>query len=150
MRSGRLRRGYRRVPFGWRSFARWAASQGHPSELVSLTSSLYAARELAVQRLQYQAARLGASGVIDVKVLERSDVWGTHVIEFVAYGTAVYAGRISGSFDPKVLVMLNDGDSRDGRRKTETFYRTRSTRSETADQPSGGAQGHAATGVDNS
>jgi uncharacterized protein YbjQ (UPF0145 family) len=80
--------------FGWRSAARWAASQGRAAEMVSLTSSLYAARELAVKRLERQAAQLGADGVIDVKVLERSDVWGSHVIEFAAYGTAINVGEI--------------------------------------------------------
>ena len=61
--------------------------------MVSLTSSLYAAGSSAVQRLQNQASRLGADGVIDVKVLERADVWGSHVIEFVAYGTAINVDR---------------------------------------------------------
>jgi uncharacterized protein YbjQ (UPF0145 family) len=109
--------------FGWRSVARWAASQGRSSEMVSLTSSLYAAREFAVERLQRQAASLGANGVIDVKVLERADVWGSHVIEFVAYGTAIAVGEIPASFDPEVLVMLDDTASAEGSRSNDTFVR---------------------------
>jgi uncharacterized protein YbjQ (UPF0145 family) len=121
--------------FGWRTLARWAASQGRPSELVSLTSSLYGARELAVQRLQRQAARLGADGVIDVKVLERSDVWGSHVIEFVAYGTAISVGPLTASFDPGVLVMLNDTGSPEGAQRIETFSRPGSTQADSTEEP---------------
>jgi uncharacterized protein YbjQ (UPF0145 family) len=109
--------------FGWRSLARWAAAQGRASEMVSLTSSLYAAREFAVQRLQHQAARLGADGVIDVKVLERADVWGSHVIEFVAYGTAINVTGLPTSFDPEILVMLDDTARRAGSRGDDTFAR---------------------------
>jgi uncharacterized protein YbjQ (UPF0145 family) len=112
--------------FGWRSLGRWAASQGRTSEMVSLTSSLYAARELAVQRLQEQAAQLSADGVIAIKVLERPDVWGSHVIEFVAYGTAVAVGAIPDSFDPEILVMLDDDGAvgRGGSTRNDTFARS--------------------------
>jgi uncharacterized protein YbjQ (UPF0145 family) len=110
--------------FGWRSLGRWVASQGRASEMVSLTSSLYAAREFAVQRLQHQAARLGADGVINVKVLERPDVWGSHVIEFVAYGTAIAVGEIPESFDPEILVMLDDTGGREGSTRNDTFARS--------------------------
>jgi uncharacterized protein YbjQ (UPF0145 family) len=102
--------------FGWRSFAQWTASQGRCTEMASLTSALYAAREAAVHRLSRRAADLGADGVIDVKVIERSDVWGSHVIEFVAYGTAITVGSGSSpTVDPEVLVMLNDTRSEDER-----------------------------------
>ena len=109
--------------FGWRSLARWAAAQGRASEMVSLTSSLYAAREFAVQRLQRHAARLGADGVIDVKVLERADVWGSHVIEFVAYGTAINVTGLPTTFDPEILVMLDDTAPRRGNSRDDTFAR---------------------------
>jgi uncharacterized protein YbjQ (UPF0145 family) len=109
--------------FGWRSLARWAAAQGHASEMVSLTSSLYAAREFAVQRLQRHAARLGADGVIDVKVLERADVWGSHVIEFVAYGTAINVTGLPTTFDPEILVMLDDTAPRPESSRDSTFAR---------------------------
>jgi len=95
--------------------------------MVSLTSSLYAAREFAVQRLQKQAAQLGADGVIDIKVLERPDVWGSHVIEFVAYGTAIAVGEIPDSFGPEILVMLDDdAGGRVGSTRNDTFVRSAS------------------------
>jgi uncharacterized protein YbjQ (UPF0145 family) len=112
--------------FGWRSPARWTASQGRCAEMVNLTSSLYAARESAVQRLSRQAARLGADGVIDVKVLERADVWSSHVIEFVAYGTAIRVSDACGSLDPDVLVMLGDTEESRGWRGNGTFTRSES------------------------
>jgi uncharacterized protein YbjQ (UPF0145 family) len=111
--------------FGWRSPTTWAAAQGRCTEMVNLTASLYAAREAAAHRLSRQAADLGADGVIDVKVLERSDVWGSHVIEFVAYGTAITVGRDSApSLEPDVLVMLNDSDRGAERSRDHAFDRS--------------------------
>jgi uncharacterized protein YbjQ (UPF0145 family) len=112
------------VHFGWRSLNRWAASQGKCREMVSLTQSLYAARETAIRRLGEQALSLHADGVIDVKVIERPDVWGSHVIEFVAYGTAIKVGRPSPApFDPEVLVMLNDPEAGRAPTRADTFGR---------------------------
>jgi uncharacterized protein YbjQ (UPF0145 family) len=110
--------------FGWRSPTTWAAAQGRCTEMVNLTTSLYAAREAAAHRLSRQAADLGADGVIDVKVLERSDVWGSHVIEFVAYGTAIKVSSGSApSLDPDVLVMLNDTEGDRAGSRAHTFVR---------------------------
>jgi hypothetical protein len=61
--------------------------------------------------------------VIDVKVLERADVWGSHVIEFVAYGTAINVTGLPTSFDPEILVMLDDTARRAGSRGDDTFAR---------------------------
>jgi uncharacterized protein YbjQ (UPF0145 family) len=110
--------------FGWRSLGRWAASQGRPIEMVSLTQSLYAAREAAVQQLQERAKAVGADGVINVRVIERADVWGSHVIEFVAYGTAIKTGsRWPDAVDPDILVLLNDNEPQEIS-KTSTFDRS--------------------------
>jgi uncharacterized protein YbjQ (UPF0145 family) len=109
--------------FGWRTFGRWAASQGHSVEMTSVTESLYAARESAIAQLQRHAVRLGADGVIDVKVIERADVWGSHVIEFVAYGTAITLGSTwPVPIAPDVLVLLNDHGA--VQTATSTFSRT--------------------------
>jgi uncharacterized protein YbjQ (UPF0145 family) len=109
--------------FGWRSMTRWMVSQGHCTEMVNLTSSLYAAREAAVRRLNEQATQLGADGVIDVKILERADVWGSHVIEFVAYGTAITVSPRSSPLDIDVLVMLEDHGEKAGAQGEDTFIR---------------------------
>jgi uncharacterized protein YbjQ (UPF0145 family) len=95
--------------FGWRSVRRWARSQGRCVELGTLTESLYGAREKAIERLQSDARVLGADGVIDTKVIERPAVWGRHVIEFVAYGTALAWDAQDVSVDGiGARVMLND------------------------------------------
>jgi hypothetical protein len=53
------------------------------------TSALYAARELAMVRLQAEALGLQAEGVVGMTTSELSHVWGSHVIEFFAMGTAI-------------------------------------------------------------
>lgn len=50
-------------------------------------------------------------------------MWGSHVIEFVAYGTAINVGEMPSSFDPEVLVMLDDAVGREGSRRNDTFAR---------------------------
>ena len=59
------------------------------TELTNFTQSLYEARELAMARMQEEAERLGAEGIVGVQLVERSHFWGSHVIEFLAIGTAV-------------------------------------------------------------
>ncbi|MDE3139399.1 MAG: heavy metal-binding domain-containing protein, partial [Acidobacteriota bacterium] len=47
------------------------------------------ARELAMTRMQDEANRLGATGIVGVRLEEKSHQWGSHTIEFLALGTAV-------------------------------------------------------------
>lgn len=109
--------------FGWRSAAKWASTQGHCVELSTLTESLYGAREKAIERLQLAARDVNAEGVIDTKVLERPAVWGRHVIEFVAYGTAIAWDATGPSIDGvRGKVMLNDPDDGSATRM-DTFSR---------------------------
>jgi len=62
---------------------------GKNTELPNYTQALYDARELAMTRMQDEASRLGASGIVEVKLIEKSHMWGSHTIEFLALGTAV-------------------------------------------------------------
>jgi uncharacterized protein YbjQ (UPF0145 family) len=62
---------------------------GQNQELPTFTQALYEARELAMARMQEEAARLGAEGIVGVQLVEKSHFWGSHVIEFLAVGTAV-------------------------------------------------------------
>jgi uncharacterized protein YbjQ (UPF0145 family) len=64
---------------------------GRNVELPNYTQALYDARELAMTRMQDEANRLEASGVVEVKLVEKSHMWGSHTIEFLALGTAVAA-----------------------------------------------------------
>ncbi len=58
-------------------------------ELTSLTQAQLAARELAVSRMRQEAAILGASGVIGVRLKTRNFDWSSRTIEFTAVGTAI-------------------------------------------------------------
>ena len=50
---------------------------------------MYEAREIAIERMQAEAAAAKAEGVVGVDIHEGSHGWQTHVIEFFAIGTAV-------------------------------------------------------------
>jgi uncharacterized protein YbjQ (UPF0145 family) len=62
---------------------------GQNVEMPNFTQALYDARELAMERMQHEAAALQAEGVVGVQLQERSHGWGSHVIEFFAIGTAI-------------------------------------------------------------
>jgi uncharacterized protein YbjQ (UPF0145 family) len=59
------------------------------TELHQTTQALYEARELAMTRMQQEATQLGAEGIVGVQLVEKSHMFGSHVIEFLAVGTAV-------------------------------------------------------------
>ena len=62
---------------------------GQSKEMTNFTQALYEARELAMERMQDEAKRLNAEGIVGVQIDEQSHVWGSHTIEFFAMGTAV-------------------------------------------------------------
>jgi uncharacterized protein YbjQ (UPF0145 family) len=62
---------------------------GQNVELENFTAAMYEARELAIERMQFEAAAAKAEGVVGVDIHEGSHGWRTHVIEFFAIGTAV-------------------------------------------------------------
>jgi uncharacterized protein YbjQ (UPF0145 family) len=64
-------------------------STGQNMELPNFTQALYEARELAMTRMQDEANQLGASGIVGVRLEEKSHQWGSHTIEFLSLGTAV-------------------------------------------------------------
>lgn len=66
-------------------------------ELTSLTLAHEQACDLALERLQKEAALLGADGVIGVLVKRAEVAWAENVTEFTAVGTAV---RIPGCVKP--------------------------------------------------
>ena len=67
----------------------WFSSVGQNMEMPNFTQALYDARELAMERLQYEAQIDGAPGVVGTEVHETSHGWDSHVIEFFAVGTSV-------------------------------------------------------------
>lgn len=88
---------------------RWMGSQGQNVEIEPYTQAFYEARELAMERMQREAAREAAEGVVGVTISERSHVWGSRAIEFFALGTAVrLAGAEHRLLDPRPVVPLDD------------------------------------------
>ena len=85
---------------------------GRNVEMENFTSAMYEAREIAVERMQAEAAAAQAEGVVGVDIHEGSHVWKPHVIEFFAIGTAVLPlnqeiapERIA---DPILVLSVND------------------------------------------
>jgi uncharacterized protein YbjQ (UPF0145 family) len=64
---------------------RWRRSH----ELEILSKALYHARELAMQRMEEEAAALGAEGIVGVRLEVRGFGARGHTAEFLAVGTAV-------------------------------------------------------------
>jgi hypothetical protein len=62
-----------------------------PFDVISeqLTQGVYEARELALARMQAEAAQTKESGIVGVTVEVKNHVWGEHATEFLATGTAV-------------------------------------------------------------
>jgi len=81
-------------------------------EIPQYTQALYDARETAMERMQRDAADAGGHGLVGVDVREGSHGWQSHVIEFVAVGTAITA-ITDASHEvhepPKVVVFAQDG-----------------------------------------
>ncbi len=77
-------------------------------ELENFTQGLYDARELAMTRMQDEALRLGAEGIVGVRLEEKSHFWGSHVIEFLAVGTAVRpAPGAEGPGHPQLMLPMD-------------------------------------------
>jgi uncharacterized protein YbjQ (UPF0145 family) len=62
---------------------------GRNQEMVIFTQGIYEARELALARMQAEAAQAGSSGIVGVDVAVNNHVWGEHATEFLATGTAI-------------------------------------------------------------
>ncbi|MDA8061020.1 MAG: heavy metal-binding domain-containing protein, partial [Actinomycetota bacterium] len=58
-------------------------------ELTNFTETLYAARELAMERIQQEIMRVGGTGLLDIRLVDEPVPFAGHVVRFVAYGTAV-------------------------------------------------------------
>jgi uncharacterized protein YbjQ (UPF0145 family) len=62
---------------------------GQNQEMLIFTQGIYEARELALTRMQVEAAQARASGIVGVNVAVSNHVWGEHATEFLATGTAI-------------------------------------------------------------
>jgi uncharacterized protein YbjQ (UPF0145 family) len=109
-----LRSGYRPLGMVMGTCVYHVARQGFGSfmrnfsqnvELETYTQALYDARELAMERMQREAEGLGAKGIVGANIHEHSHVWGAHVIEFFAIGTAVEEISKDHVIEPPTLVL---------------------------------------------
>jgi len=62
---------------------------GQNQEMLTFTQGIYEARELALARMQAEAAQARATGIVGVSVGVFNHVWGEHATEFLATGTAI-------------------------------------------------------------
>ncbi|HTA88071.1 MAG TPA: heavy metal-binding domain-containing protein [Polyangiaceae bacterium] len=68
----------------------WFKTAQKNCEMPAFSQGLYDARELALSRVQLDAASAGATGgIVGVEVREGHYGWHSHVLEFVAVGSAV-------------------------------------------------------------
>jgi uncharacterized protein YbjQ (UPF0145 family) len=92
-----------------RSMLQTVGQAGRNVELPNYTQALYAARELAMERMQTEAQTIEAKGIVGVDLHEKSHGWGSHVIEFFAIGTAIVAtGQARTIEAPTPVLDLND------------------------------------------
>jgi uncharacterized protein YbjQ (UPF0145 family) len=80
---------------------------GQNKEMGNFTQALYEARELAMERMQDEAKKLQAEGIVGVQIQEKSHVWGSHTIEFFAMGTAVRKLPDREVQTPKMVLTLD-------------------------------------------
>jgi uncharacterized protein YbjQ (UPF0145 family) len=59
------------------------------AEIPRYTQALYDARELAMTRMQREAAELAATGIVGVQLNEHRHGWDGRILEFFAIGTAI-------------------------------------------------------------
>ena len=83
------------------SFMQTLKQAGRNQEMKVYTEATYAARELALERMQAEAVQRGGSGVVGARVEESNWGWGANAIEFFAVGTAVT--RMDGATDAQPL-----------------------------------------------
>jgi uncharacterized protein YbjQ (UPF0145 family) len=119
--------GYKPVGFAmgnctWYQIANWStqiATGGgfgswYNQELTDFTQATYQSRELAMQRMEYEARTAGATGIVGVTVepwYETYEVQNRHdlILHFTATGTCVAPDPPSTpTADPKIIVQLRD------------------------------------------
>ncbi|GAA1973202.1 heavy metal-binding domain-containing protein [Nocardioides panacihumi] len=85
----------------------WQAlgNMGANVEIPQFTEALYDARELAMGRMQAEAERLDADGIVGVQLRSLPHGWGGHTTEFFAIGTAIRALREDHTIAKPTLVL---------------------------------------------
>lgn len=91
-------------------FAGWGSSV----ELDVLSTAMYEARALAMERMRAEAKRMGADGIVGVRLTVKRLEWDSKVLEFVAIGTGiVHAKGHAGFKGPKGEPFTSDLSGQD-------------------------------------
>ena len=94
---------------GYQGIKQWFSQVGQNVEMPTYTQAIYDARKLALSRMQAEAARDKADGIIGGRIEESSHGWASHVIEFFAIGTSVIATKSDHSIPaPSMVLSLAD------------------------------------------
>jgi uncharacterized protein YbjQ (UPF0145 family) len=80
---------------------------GRNMEIPLFTEAVYTARELAMARMEDEAAHYGADGIVGVRGGVHNHIWGEHATEFLAIGTGVTTSPESGLAEPSMTLSLN-------------------------------------------
>jgi uncharacterized protein YbjQ (UPF0145 family) len=80
---------------------------GRNMEIPLFTEAVYTARELAMTRMEDEAAHHGADGIVGVRANVYNHIWGEHATEFLAIGTGVTTSPESGLAEPSMTLSLN-------------------------------------------
>ena len=62
-------------------------------ELDVLSTAMYEARMLAMERMRREAKKMGAEGIVGVRLTVKRLEWDSKVLEFVAIGPALFTRR---------------------------------------------------------
>jgi uncharacterized protein YbjQ (UPF0145 family) len=89
-------------------FLQTMRQMGRNVEMPQWTQGNYEARELAMSRMQSEAERDGATGVVGVHFAIHNYAWGFHTVEFYAAGTAVRRSGTAETIVPSFVLALND------------------------------------------
>jgi uncharacterized protein YbjQ (UPF0145 family) len=89
-------------------FMQTLRQMGRNTEMPQWTQGNYEARELAMSRMQSEAERDGASGVVGVHFTIHNYAWGLHTVEFYAAGTAVGRSGAAETISPSFVLAMND------------------------------------------
>jgi len=81
---------------------------GQNTEMPQWTQGNYQSRELAMSRMQAEAERDGASGVVGVHFQIENYAWGYHTVEFYAAGTSVRSTGHAETITPEFVLPMSD------------------------------------------
>jgi uncharacterized protein YbjQ (UPF0145 family) len=81
------------------------SQMGKNVEMPNYTQALYDARELALSRMQAEAERVQANGIVGAQVQESNQGWDSHVIEYFAVGTAVTPTSVDHEVPEPTMVL---------------------------------------------